>query len=83
VEDEIEWQVKTMRDERDTLGDQCDLPKYKGEVQKASLQKESQSMEQMDEAVEEIMKLMLESEKEFISAMRLDERKYAQETRMM
>jgi hypothetical protein len=32
VEDATEWHVNAMRDKRDTLGDQCDLPKDKGEV---------------------------------------------------
>jgi hypothetical protein len=40
-------------------------------------------MEQLDEAVEEIMKLMLESAEELVSMMNLDERKPARVARMM
>jgi hypothetical protein len=32
VGDEIEWKFKAMRDEGDTLRDQCDFPKDKGEL---------------------------------------------------
>jgi hypothetical protein len=38
VEDETEWKVNAMRDERDTLGDQCDFPKDMRGMQQTSLQ---------------------------------------------
>jgi hypothetical protein len=61
VEVAAEWQVKATRDGEDNMGDRCDLPRDKEEVQRASLQQKSQPMEQLDEVVEEIRKLMLGS----------------------
>jgi hypothetical protein len=61
VETAIEWRDKATRDEEYNLGDRRDLPIDKEEVQQASLQKESQSMEQLNEVIEEIRKLMLGS----------------------
>jgi hypothetical protein len=74
VEAAAEWKAKATRDEEDNLGDQCDLPIDKEEVQQASLQKESQPMEQLDEVVEEIRKLMLGSAEEAVSKEKLDKK---------
>jgi hypothetical protein len=59
VEVAIEWKTKVTRDEEDNLGDQSDSPIDKEEVQQDSLQKKIQSMEQLNEVIDEIRKLML------------------------
>jgi len=41
VEDIAECKFETMRDEEDSMGDQCDLPIDKERVQQASLQRKS------------------------------------------
>jgi hypothetical protein len=83
VEDAVEWQVKATRDGEDDLGNQHDFPMNKEGMQQASLQKESQSIEQLDEVVEEIRKLMLESVEELVSMRKLGNRKPARAARMM
>jgi hypothetical protein len=83
VEDATEWQVKAIRDGEDDLGNQHDFPMNKGGMQQDSLQKESQSIEKLDEVVEEIRKLMLESAEELVSTRKLRNRKPARAVRMM
>ena len=59
MEAATEWKTKVTRDEEDNLGDQSDSPIDKEEVQQNSLQKKIQSMEQLNEVIDEIRKLTL------------------------
>jgi hypothetical protein len=55
------WKAKATRDEENSKGDQVDLPIDKEEVQQRRLHKKSQPLEQLDEVIEEIRRLMLRS----------------------
>jgi hypothetical protein len=83
VGDATERQVKTTIYEGDTLGDQCGFPKDKGEMHQDSLQQKNHPMEQLEEVVEEIRKLMLELIEELVSRRKLGNRKPTQATGMM
>jgi len=83
VGDVVEWQVNTTIYEGDTLGDQCDFPKDKGYMQQYSLQQKNQPMEQLDEVVEEIRKLMLDSTEELVSMRKMGNKKPTRAVGMM
>jgi hypothetical protein len=72
-----EWPTKVTRDEENNMGGRCDLPIDKEEVQQVSLQKKSQPMEQLDEVIEEIRKLMLRSAIEAVSKEKMDRKEPA------
>jgi hypothetical protein len=56
-----EWQLKaTYEDEEDSMGDHRNLPMCQKKIQLRRLQQQSQPLEQLDEVIEEIRKLMLE-----------------------
>jgi hypothetical protein len=58
-----EWQLNATREEEDGKGDLVDLPICREEVQWSRLQKESQPWEQLDEIIEDIIRLMIRLEK--------------------
>jgi hypothetical protein len=53
-----EWQVEAIEEEYG-MGYLVDIPICKEEVQWSKLQKESQPWEQLDEIIEEIIRLMI------------------------
>jgi hypothetical protein len=59
LESTTEWKDKATRDGEDFKGDRDDLPICREEVQWSRLQKESQPLEQLDEIIEEIRRMML------------------------
>jgi hypothetical protein len=75
VEAATEWKNKVTRDEEDNLGDQSDSPIDKEEVQQDSLQKKIQSMEQLNEVIDEIRKLMLGLAEEVINKEKINKEK--------
>jgi hypothetical protein len=58
LESAAEWQDKATGDGEDYKGDRVDLPICKEEVQQKRLHKESQPLEQLDEVIEKIRRLM-------------------------
>jgi hypothetical protein len=56
-----EWQLNATREEEYGMGGLVDLPICREEVQWSRLQKESQPWEQLDEIIEEIIRLMIKS----------------------
>jgi hypothetical protein len=71
LESVVEWKAKAKRGKNNT-GDQDDLPIDKEELQPSILQKKSQSMEQLDEVIEEIRKLMLRSVEGAVNKEKMD-----------
>jgi hypothetical protein len=63
----VGWQAKATRDGENRMGDRIDLPICREEVQPRRLHKENQQLEQLDEEVEEIRKMMLRSAAESVS----------------
>jgi hypothetical protein len=56
------WQVKaTEEDEEDGMGDHDDLPNCSQILQLRRLHEQSQPLEQLDEVIEKIRRLMVES----------------------
>jgi hypothetical protein len=55
------WQVKATKGGENHKRDRVDLPTDEEEVQPRRLHKESQPLEQLDEVIEEIRRLMLRS----------------------
>jgi hypothetical protein len=62
-----EWQVKATRDGENHKGDRVDLPIDKKELQPRRLHKINQPLEQLEEVIEEIRRLMLRSAQESVS----------------
>ena len=58
-ESAAEWQDKATRDGEYYKGDRVDLPICKEEVQQKRLHKESQPLENLDEIIQEIRRLMI------------------------
>jgi hypothetical protein len=57
-----EWQLKaTDEDEEDSMGDHSNLPMCKKNLQLRRPHKQDQPLEQLDEVIEEIRRLMLKS----------------------
>jgi hypothetical protein len=72
LESAAEWPVSITRDER-SMGDQDDLPIEKHEeLQPSRLHKRNQPMKQLEEAIEEIRRLMLRSAEEAVNKEKLD-----------
>jgi hypothetical protein len=61
LESATEWQVKTTRGGGDGMGDHDDLPICREEMQPRRLHEQSQPLEQLDEEIEQLRKLMLKS----------------------
>jgi hypothetical protein len=73
----VEWKTSATRGDEDNMGDQVDLliDKYgEEEVQQRRLHKKSQPLEQLDEVIEEIRKMMLRSVEETINKEKLSRR---------
>jgi len=65
------WQAKAIGDEG-IKGDQVDLTIDKEEVQQSNLQNKDQPIEQLDEVIKEIRRLMLGSAQETVSRRRIN-----------
>jgi len=57
----VAWQVEAMEDEEDSMGDHDDLPNCRKFLQLRRLHEKSQPLEQWDEVIENIRRLMIES----------------------
>jgi hypothetical protein len=77
LESAAEWKIKATRDEEDNMGGLIDLPICREEVQPRRLHQESQPLEQLEEVIEEIKRLMLRSAQEFVSKEKLNRGKPA------
>ena len=71
MESVVGWKDKATGDEG-IKGDQVDLTIDKKEVQQSSLQNKDHPIEQLDEVIEEIRRLMLGSAQETVSRRRLN-----------
>jgi hypothetical protein len=58
------WKLSATTEEKDGMGDHVDLPIEETELQPRRLQKESQPLEQLDEEIEQLRKMMLKSAEE-------------------
>jgi hypothetical protein len=61
LESAAEWPLSATKRDKDSMGDQADLPIEKTEVQQRRLHTKSQPLEQLDEIIEEIRRLMIRS----------------------
>jgi hypothetical protein len=75
LESAAEWPLSATERNKDSRGDQVDLPTEMKELQQRGLHKESQPWEQLDKVIEEIRRLMLSSAAETASNERLSRRK--------
>lgn len=55
------WQIKAIEDEEDSIGDHDDLPICKEKLQQSTLHEQSQPLQQLDEVIKAIRKLMIQS----------------------
>jgi hypothetical protein len=72
-----EWPLSNTKRNKDSVGDQANLPTKKTEVQQRRLHTKSQPVEQLDEVIEEIRRLMLSSATETASNEKLRRREIA------
>jgi hypothetical protein len=77
LESAVEWPLSATKRDKDSRGDRADLPIEKTEVQQRRLHTKSQPLEQLDEVIEEIRRLMLRSAQEAVSKGKLSRRKPA------
>jgi hypothetical protein len=61
LESTVEWPLSAIKRDKDSRGDRADLPIEKIEVRQRRLHTKSQPLEQLDEVIEEIRRLMLSS----------------------
>jgi hypothetical protein len=72
LESAVEWKFSAIGDQG-SMGDQVDLPIDKEEVQQGSLhERRSQSVEKLEEVIEEIRRRMLRSAQEAFNKRRLN-----------
>jgi hypothetical protein len=60
-ESAIGWKVEATEDRMEDMGDHCDLPICRKNLQPRRLHEQSQPLEQLDEVIEKIMELMVKS----------------------
>jgi len=72
-----QWQVNTTIDGENHKGGRVDLPIDKEEVQSMRLHKENQKLEQLDEVIDNIRRLMLRSVQEAVNKEKLSRKKPA------
>jgi hypothetical protein len=77
LESAAEWPLSATKRDKDSMGDRADLPIEKTEVQQRRLHTKSQPLEQLDEVIEEIRRLMLNSAAETASNEKLSRREPA------
>jgi hypothetical protein len=81
LESAAEWHAKATRNGENCKGDRVDLPINKEEVQQRRLHTESQPLEQLDEVIEKIRRLMLRSAQEAVSKEEAEQRRTCHSSR--
>jgi hypothetical protein len=77
LESAAEWPHSATKRDKDSMGDRVDLPTEMKELQQRRLHTENQPLEQVDEVIEEIRRLMLNSAVEIASNGKLSRREPA------